>query len=245
MPVVRCPSCDRRLHLPDSVIGLDARCPMCAAVFPAEPEGGRPRPVGETPTAAPDPGQPWRPRGEPSRRGSGPEPLPDRFPRSGETSDPERDRLARMGSWLFGLSIAGLAWDMTCGCMGVAVTLDNSMARDEYAVLAFMGAHFGHLVALVVLLFAGQAMRNARNPALCKAGVWVAACEVLFFAARVAMLAYSSRRTRSDMGPGLLLVNLGVPVVMFVAGMMAAGVLARPGVQEALARSRPRPEEEL
>ena len=245
MPAVRCPSCDRRLHLPEEVIGQEARCPLCGSTFPAEPEGGRPQPVAEE-VRAPDPARPWRPPGESGRRAPprSPEPRPVPLPRPRRGDDPERDRLMLAGGWLFGLSIAALAWDMTCGCGGIALLLDSSKNRDEAVLIVIMAAHAAHVAAMIVLLCAGEAMGGVRNLTLCRIGAWVAIVDPVFFLGRIAALRDSfSMRLGIDAWP--LVASFLLPMALFLAGTAAVGVLARPGVQEAFARSQPSREEDL
>jgi hypothetical protein len=84
MPVVVCPTCDRKLQLPDDTLVQEARCPLCGAAFVAESDGlvravtvrpladaapPAPAPAGST---APRPDQRQGPaptvRGDPGRR---------------------------------------------------------------------------------------------------------------------------------------------------------------------------------
>src|SRR4051812_2920297 len=98
MPTVRCPSCKRMLNLRVEQIGQEARCPICSAVFPAEPEGGRAVPY--TPIVdAPDPTRPWRPAGG-DAADAGPTglPVPHDTPPPDDNLAADRVRLA--GAWL-------------------------------------------------------------------------------------------------------------------------------------------------
>jgi hypothetical protein len=77
--VIRCPSCDRALRLPDDLVGSKVRCPDCQTAFTAEAPDEAPEPA-----PAPRPG-PVTDR--PSRR---PKPPPEAAPRD-EGDDDYRD----------------------------------------------------------------------------------------------------------------------------------------------------------
>ncbi|MGL4549912.1 MAG: hypothetical protein ACRC33_01890, partial [Gemmataceae bacterium] len=114
MPSVRCPSCQRLLNLRDEMIGREAQCPLCAAVFPAEPEGGRAVAYQPMPDA-PDPARPWRPAGGRRDEEQAPKfPGPRR-----DAADLPPDPVRRAGSWMFGLALTALVWNLTCGCAGL------------------------------------------------------------------------------------------------------------------------------
>jgi uncharacterized protein (TIGR03066 family) len=84
MPLVVCPQCGRKLHLPDDVLGRAGQCPLCGASFVAEsdgtPRGFMVRPLASVPPApatptepsAPSPDRPQDPaqagRADPGRR---------------------------------------------------------------------------------------------------------------------------------------------------------------------------------
>jgi hypothetical protein len=54
--VVDCPSCLRKLRVPDDLMGLKVKCPACATVFTASES-----PAAEAPTPAPSPGPDFEP----------------------------------------------------------------------------------------------------------------------------------------------------------------------------------------
>ena len=234
MPVVVCPKCERRLHLPESAIGGEARCPVCATVFPAEPEGGMARPVGET-VHVPDPTAPWRPGG-PRRAEPSPRRAADR-PRDPEGAS-EKPRLDAAGAWLLGLAVAGLVWNTSCGCGGI-LTAVNDSERDEGVGLVFLAVHGGHLISLLVMLFGAQAMRQARSPGLCWAGVYFAFGEAFFVLFGIGVLASQGSRG-GDFEIALLLVGVWMLLSMATVGVAfwSAGVLSREGVKALLDRDR-------
>jgi hypothetical protein len=77
MPLVVCPQCGRKLHLPDDTLGTAGQCPLCGASFVAEsdgtPRGVTVRPLADAPSPAQSPTEPPAPRPdrphEPARAG--------------------------------------------------------------------------------------------------------------------------------------------------------------------------------
>jgi hypothetical protein len=71
--VVNCPSCERRLRVPEGLVGEQVKCPTCGETFTADPDSPPPRRQDEEPrpaardTALPRPGR---------DDGDGEEPLP-------------------------------------------------------------------------------------------------------------------------------------------------------------------------
>ncbi len=243
MPVVECPKCKRRLHLPESAIGAEARCPVCQAVFPALPEGGLARPISE-PLSVPDPTAPWRPGGrvpEPQRAPAGPRPPHQDIPPEREG---DRAALDTAGAWLFGLSLTGLIWNMVCGCGGVIGALERADV-DEGVHIIFLSGHFGHVVSLIVVLVAANAMRQARASGLCWTGAVLAIAEAFFVLYAFAVLMVHSSKDNGNEFTFLLVgISLLLSVGVLIAGVCAAGVLSRPGVKELLARNRPKREDD-
>lgn len=223
MPVVVCPKCQRRLHLPEDAIGAEAKCPLCKAVFPAEPEGGRPRPVSEL-RDVPDPTAPWRPPGE-----RGPTPLHDPAPSQWQGRPQNRDRaqLSLAGTWLFGLSIACLVWNMTCGCAALVSIAHEGEGLEDTKTAVFLAAHMGHLASMVVILLGGQAMRQARSVSLAWAGVWTALGQVIILIAMAAMMLQS----RSEFGHLFSCISMLFPVALFIAGCYGSAQLSRPAIK--------------
>jgi hypothetical protein len=43
--IIHCPSCQRRLQVPDTLVGQDVQCPTCGATFVASLGGASPRPA--------------------------------------------------------------------------------------------------------------------------------------------------------------------------------------------------------
>jgi hypothetical protein len=68
--IISCPACQRKLQVPESLLGQDVRCPTCGATFVArladEPQPA-PHAAAPPPRWAPEPEPPLRPR--PRRRG--------------------------------------------------------------------------------------------------------------------------------------------------------------------------------
>jgi hypothetical protein len=233
MPVVVCPNCQRRLQLPDDVIGMEARCPICRTDFIAEPEGGRPRPISEH-RDVPDPTAPWRPDG-----GRRDEPAPRRDgwrdDQRRRDSPPgrheERELLQSAGAWLFGLSLASLIWNFTCGCGGLVGAVDTNDLPDE-ARIAFFVAHLGHLFSLSIILAGGQAMRNVSSRSLCFTGAVLAVLELLFLCIGLGLISAAvGGDTAKEVTVLLLLASLGLSLALMIAGIYAVNVLNRPGVE--------------
>src|SRR5271163_4394906 len=69
-----CPSCNRKVRVPEELLGQPVQCPLCRLVFTAPVRGGQP-PVPPTVIAAPPPAQqapaipgpaPFQPYGQPA-----------------------------------------------------------------------------------------------------------------------------------------------------------------------------------
>jgi hypothetical protein len=93
--VVNCPSCERRLRVPEGLVGEQVKCPTCGETFTADPDSPPPRRQEEEPrpaardTALPRPG---RDDGD----GEEPRPRPARSRRRDEDdSDEDHDRRPR------------------------------------------------------------------------------------------------------------------------------------------------------
>jgi predicted Zn finger-like uncharacterized protein len=84
--IIDCPSCQRKLRVPNDLLGLKVKCPSCATTFTA----------GETPSAAPPPPPPPPPEpmpsgalgGEPAPLGSADAPEPAPSPPTAPSSSP-------------------------------------------------------------------------------------------------------------------------------------------------------------
>ena len=59
--IINCPSCQRKLQVPDSLLGQDVQCPTCGATFVASWNNPAPPPPG--PSTAPPPYHPPPPPG--------------------------------------------------------------------------------------------------------------------------------------------------------------------------------------
>ena len=90
--VVNCPSCERRLSVPETLVGEWVKCPTCGETFTADPDGPPPRP--EQDEEPRPPGRDTRlPR--PSRDDKddeAPRPRPVRAPRRDEDEYDDRPR---------------------------------------------------------------------------------------------------------------------------------------------------------
>jgi hypothetical protein len=83
--VLTCPSCERRLNVPASLVGEKVQCPTCGATFLADLEAAPPRPAAE----------PVGPRTPPPVR---PGEFDEAPPHREEDDEAEDDRLRRRGS---------------------------------------------------------------------------------------------------------------------------------------------------
>jgi hypothetical protein len=68
--IISCPSCQRKLQVPESLLGQDVQCPTCGATFAASTAGGAPARSSPEP-AQPPPGAGYETEPEPTGR-SGP-----------------------------------------------------------------------------------------------------------------------------------------------------------------------------
>lgn len=57
--IIQCPSCQRKLTLPETLMGQDVQCPTCGATFTAKASGGS---AWSSPSASPEPPQREAPR---------------------------------------------------------------------------------------------------------------------------------------------------------------------------------------
>jgi predicted Zn finger-like uncharacterized protein len=83
--IIRCPSCERRVRVPDNLLGKSVRCPRCETIFTAEEEEAEPRAdhAGEEP--APEEEAP------PRRRSASREGITDRPDRSRRQPPPDEE----------------------------------------------------------------------------------------------------------------------------------------------------------
>ena len=107
MPIlIRCPSCERPLRVPDSLLSKKVKCPSCQTRFTAEPEGPEPpenADAEEAPAERPASRRPAPPVEEgvtdrPSRSGSRParrRPADEEEPEEQEESDEEEEERPR------------------------------------------------------------------------------------------------------------------------------------------------------
>jgi hypothetical protein len=118
--IINCPSCQRKLQVPESLIGQDVQCPTCGATFTASL-------AGPTPSSAPAP--PPQPAGYGLERGPSERREPPRRPRTDDYDDYDereeygdrprrrrRDLLPHRGSTILTLGILGL---VVCGPLGI------------------------------------------------------------------------------------------------------------------------------
>ncbi len=64
--IISCPSCQRKLQVPESLLGQDVQCPTCGATFVAS-AGGQTAPAGTSAPPAPAPREPAPERRPPKR----------------------------------------------------------------------------------------------------------------------------------------------------------------------------------
>src|SRR5262245_2341924 len=69
--IVQCPQCNRKLRVPDDLLGKKVKCPTCGTMFVGEVTGGPPPPPAEEPPAPPP-----RVTPKPAEKRSGRRPAP-------------------------------------------------------------------------------------------------------------------------------------------------------------------------
>lgn len=123
---ISCPQCQRKLRVPDELMGQPVKCPTCNSAFTAEPPGA-PLPAG-----LPRPEEPWRPRAEqprppePRRRSRYADDYEDDAPRGRYEDDdfPRRrhayaDYAPHRGTTVLVLGILSLVLWIGCGIVAL------------------------------------------------------------------------------------------------------------------------------
>jgi hypothetical protein len=102
--IISCPSCQRKLQVPESLLGQDVQCPTCGATFVGTAGGGAPpaRPESAYPPPAPRP-----PQREDRGRGYGDYDDRDDY-RDDRRRRPRRDLAPHRGSTVLTLGILSL-----------------------------------------------------------------------------------------------------------------------------------------
>src|SRR5262245_46758655 len=84
--IVNCPQCERKLKVPDTLLGKSVKCPTCGVTFTAEAAGGT-----APPSYPPEPERQIRSREEPPPSRQREEPPPSRRSRRQDEDDYEDD----------------------------------------------------------------------------------------------------------------------------------------------------------
>jgi hypothetical protein len=226
MSIVRCPSCDRALNLPERSEVTTAQCPMCQHVFAV----GRPASV---PYVPPVPTPTVRPREDAS-----PAPLPS-FP--GQSEDPQALALRRAvdstSAWLRGAGIVGLLHLFFCSCVSFAF-----IGHDDLFILGYCGSYVFQLAASLIA-YNGSTVLQRRS-----SRGWVQAAGVLSLlvgglTAVLAVPVFSQvlrdlnvNRQQNTQESGIILLgalaaNAVVVVFFLVAGVKTLLVLRRPEIR--------------
>jgi hypothetical protein len=106
--IINCPSCQRKLQVPDTLMGQDVQCPTCGATFTAR--GDRP-PPSPPPPPPPPPYQLQRETWHPPQGGPPPGPPgygPDDYGRSGYGRQRHPGQVPHRGSTVLVLGILSL-----------------------------------------------------------------------------------------------------------------------------------------
>ncbi len=95
--IISCPSCQRKLQIPENLLGQDVQCPTCGAAFAARSDQAAPVVQPQQPAAPPVPPpapqpQRWGPESTPPPgRGDYPPPGPRRHSRRGDRYEDDYD----------------------------------------------------------------------------------------------------------------------------------------------------------
>jgi hypothetical protein len=141
MPIlIRCPSCERQLRVPDKLLGKMVKCPSCQARFTAEPEGPEPeegaeeappeRPVGRRRAPPAEEGVTERP----SRSGRSPADEEEPDEEEEEEERPRRRRRRRGRRWRYSGAAASAVTGpaialMIVGGLGIGVAALSLVLR--------------------------------------------------------------------------------------------------------------------
>jgi hypothetical protein len=241
MPTVRCPSCQRALHLPEGEQGTMACCPLCKTTFPtppAEPLFTVPAPIAAPFVPRPVPQPPAPPPAAPEN--------PLRFDdRDGPAAEavPHADRTALRAAADWQRTYAGLAslHVLTCGCFNMLALLELTHVGIGLHVLV---AVLFPVVALFLIFSGAEAMAKRRNRPLALIGsflaVAVAASQVLLPLAVITVA--QAERGGNFADPSFycvsLLLALALGIVGVIGGVKGLYLLHKPAVIQAFQSDR-------
>lgn len=225
MPLVRCPSCNRALNLPEAADIVTAQCPLCATTF-------------EVPSRA-EPPLSRMPMPRASPVDVPPAPSPFRFDEESDDLPPRNDREAvrSASAWMRAAGVTGLGHLFFCACVSFAF-----INESEALVFAYCGSYVFQLVASLLVYNGASALQRRSSAGY----VWTTAVLALALAALSLLLAApvflraaeSARRQNEDVFivgiAGLL--NLAVIVTFLVAGLKTILVMLRDPVRRGFDR---------
>lgn len=229
MPVVRCPSCNRALNLPEFTEISTAQCPLCGTAF-AVPS--RVAPSSPVPPSFPQPG---------AREVDAHSP-PQHYHDHAEddhASRTDREAVYSACAWMRTAGSLGLLHLFFCSCMTFAL-FDN-----EIGFIIFCGADvLQFITSLVVYNGATSLQRRTSQGWVTVAGVLalVVGVTCMLLAIPVMFKGMLDLQTprRDHEGAILLLgmgvVNLIVMVAFIGAGLKALAAVSRPGVARGFTR---------
>lgn len=227
-----CPSCDRALSLPETMLGQQVRCPICSHVFEAAERTPRPQSAQpaayRTPAPADEDGPPARPR---SYREYSDRDYDDDGPL---VASPQR---ASAAVWML---IAGVADTLVLLVFYVFVfTVDHRPPPQEALIFITMFAAVLYFAPLVFVFIAAAIVRTAQGSGLVITGsvmAFIIAFEQLILGTSlgIGIMINLSTRWQHDRLPA------SIPI-LFVLSLLALVLSIIAGVKALIAISRGRP----
>ncbi len=249
MPQVNCPACSRALSVPDNMIGMQVRCPMCSHVFQAGAPAGAPAPTAAYQPPQPPPQRPAPPPGydRPPPRQSGPVPPPDedygrdQWGERGHGDSRARAVAGGAAGWMLAAAIVdtALAGLSLLGMLITGGTVSGFGGRGDAVVAAILMGLLCVLIVIVtptVFIFIGSSMlRNLRGK-----GMVITGCVMAFvlsaFMLLGALASLINIAETSRYRGGAAVVVLLVMLVMYLAAI-AVNVTA--GIRALIAMGNP------
>ncbi len=231
MPTVRCPSCNRALHLPEAVDIATAQCPLCRTTFDVASRVEPPRPP---PRSAP-PAPPSRERERPVASAAF---DLDETPGDVQWSQ-SRAALRSAAFWLKTGAVLSMGRTLLCGCCPFQIMRDFP---DELAATICF-CYFVHMGLGIVLYFGADALarRTSYRWAMtaCVLGLIAAGFELLFSLPALGLMLQLARGPQGEdrmLMCGIFLVYPASIAALLAGSLKGFAALRRREVREAFRR---------